>query len=80
MGEGTMKGSAFLVMVGFSAAVVLIGQVKARAYPGDLAGPGAMSSPTPAALYGVGAPCGGVAAPAGGEDLVRLPDRRQHGQ
>ena len=65
-----MKGSAFLVMVGFAAAVVLIGQIEARGHPGLLAVPEAMSAPAPAAMSGAGAPCGGVPAPAAGQDLV----------
>ncbi len=65
-----MKGSAFLVMVGFSAAVVFVGQIKARAYPGDLAVPGAISSLAAAAVYGAAAPCGGAFPPAAGQDLV----------
>ena len=65
-----MKGSAFLVIAGLAGTVVLFGQVKARAYPGLLPVPAALSSPAPAAPYGAGAPCGGVAAPAAGPDLV----------
>ena len=30
-----MKGSVFLTMVGLAGAVALIGQIQARAYPGD---------------------------------------------
>jgi len=65
-----MNGSAVLVMVGLAAAVVVTGQINARAYPGDLAVSEAMSSQVPAASYGAAAPCGGAFAPAAGEDLV----------
>ncbi|MEE8459443.1 MAG: hypothetical protein V3S08_06200 [Phycisphaerales bacterium] len=66
-----MKGNVFLTVVGLAGAVVLIGQIQARAWPGDLAVPEAMSLPAPAALYGAGTgPCGGTAPTAAGKDLV----------
>ena len=66
-----MKGSALLVMGGLAGTVVLFGQINARAYPGDLVVSEAMSSPASAAMHGGGTgPCGGVAAPAAGKDLV----------
>ena len=65
-----MKTSVLLTMPGLAAVAgtaVFLGQLEARAYPGDLH---LARSPAPAAPAGFPGPCGGTPAPAAGPDLI----------
>ncbi len=64
----------FLTVAGVAGTAVLIGQIKVGAWAGEADFATQVSAPasdaTPDTLAGIGAPCGGVPAPAIGEDLV----------